>query len=150
MSDEAFFLQYRALIIGEEHVDTEVKEDVPPEEKKDIAPQEEQDAHVNADDVMDEEEMEDGPPEEESDVPLHGEHDAKDNDDIMDEAIKRKKSPRVSFLLSQIEIVPSAMREMYRNMMRSFPTSPLFLLLVIGSLRPNIAGYTAIRRLKGH
>ena len=79
-------------------------------------------------------------------IPLQEEHD----NDVMAEAIMRKKSPRVSFLLAQIEIVPPTKRELYCNMMRSFPTSPLYLLLAIGSLGTNIAQYIAIRRLKGH
>ena len=65
-------------------------------------------------------------------------------------AAEVSKSARVSFLIHQLEIVPDLTRKFYDNLMRAYPTSPLFLLLGIGTLGTNIARYSAIRRLEGH
>ena len=37
------------------------------------------------------------------------------------------KSQRIKFMMHQLEMVPSMNRDFYCNMMRSYPTSPLYL-----------------------
>jgi len=70
-------------------------------------------------------------------------------DDTAHEELQRK-SLRVSFLLHQVEVIPTQTRDFYCNMMRSYPTSPIYLLLGIGSLGTNIARYSGVRRLSAH
>ena len=67
-----------------------------------------------------------------------------------DEGENELKSERVSFLAHQVDIVPQKVRNFYCNMMRSYPSSPLFLYLTLGSLGTNIARYSAVRRLSAH
>ena len=67
-----------------------------------------------------------------------------------DEEDNETKSERVSFLVHQVDIVPQKVRNFYCNIMRSYPSSPLFLYLAVGSLGTNIARYSAVRRLSAH
>ena len=59
------------------------------------------------------------------------------------------KSQRIKFMMHQLELLPSLNRDFYCNMMRSYPTSPLYLFLGIGMLGTNVARYTAVRRKSG-
>ena len=72
------------------------------------------------------------------------------NADDNDEEVNETKSERVSFLVHQVDIVPQKVRDIYCNMMRSYPSSPLFLYLAVGCLGTNIARYSAVRRLSAH
>ena len=52
-------------------------------------------------------------------------------------------------MMHQLELLPSTNRDFYCNMMRSYPTSPLYLFLGIGMFGTNVARYTAVRRKSG-
>ena len=67
-----------------------------------------------------------------------------------DEQENDQNSERVSFLVHQVDIVPLNVRNIYCNMMRSYPSSPLYLYLTVGSFGTNIARYSAVRRLSAH
>ena len=73
-----------------------------------------------------------------------------DGNDGNEELLAEVKSQKITFLLHQLEIIPADVREMYRNLMRGFPTSPLFLLLGLGTIGSNIARYSAVRRKSAH
>ena len=60
-----------------------------------------------------------------------------------------KKCQRTKFLMHQVEMIPVKSRDFYCNMMRNYPTSPLYLFLGIGMLGTNVARYTAVRRMRG-
>ena len=55
-----------------------------------------------------------------------------------------KKSQRIKFLMHQMEMIPTKNRDFYCNMMRNYPTSPLYLFLGIGMLGTNVARYTEV------
>ena len=63
--------------------------------------------------------------------------------------LNENKSQRIKFMMHQLEMVPSMNRDFYCNMMRSYPTSPLYLFLGIGMLGTNVARYSAVRRKSG-
>ena len=71
-------------------------------------------------------------------------------DDGKVEVLAEMKSQKITFLLHQLEIIPVDVREMYRNVMRGYPTSPLFLLLGLGTIGSNVARYSAVRRKSAH
>ena len=71
------------------------------------------------------------------------------NDEGGNVPVAIKKSRRIKFLLHQMEMIPTKNRDFYCNMMRNYPTSPLYLFLGIGMLGTNVARYTAVRRKSG-
>ena len=73
-----------------------------------------------------------------------------DKEDENEEAEDIKYSRQVSFFVHQTKIIPKDARDFYCNLMRAYPTCPLYLLLSIGTMGTNIARFTAIRRLSGH
>ena len=75
---------------------------------------------------------------------------AEDYKNDVNDAAEMTKSARVSFLIHQLEMAPEKTRLFYDNLMRAYPTSPIFLLLGIGTLGTNIARYSKVRRLEGH
>ena len=70
-----------------------------------------------------------------------------DGNDGNEELLAEVKSQKITFLLHQLEIIPADVREMYRNLMRGFPTSPLFLLLGLGTIGRNIARLQCVASL---
>ena len=65
------------------------------------------------------------------------------------QAAEIAKSTRVSFLMHQMDMVPKGNEVFYDNLMEAYPTSPVYLLLALGTLGTNIARYSAVRRLEG-
>ena len=63
---------------------------------------------------------------------------------------KEQKSSRVAFFLHQMDIIPDDVRDLYNNMLRAFPSSPIFLLLGVGAIGTNIGRYSAVRRKSAH
>ena len=61
-----------------------------------------------------------------------------------------KKSQRVRFLFQQMRMIPTGTRDMYGNMMRNYPSSPVYLMMGLGAIATNIARWSAIKRLSGH
>ena len=72
------------------------------------------------------------------------------NGDRNADSVEKQKSHRVSFLVHQLDIIPEDVRGMYCNAMRAYPTSPLFLLLGLGTVGTNIARYSVVRRKSAH
>ena len=62
----------------------------------------------------------------------------------------QEKSHRVTFLMEQLDIIPADVRLMYTMLMRAFPTSPLYLLLELGTIGMNVACYLAVRWKSAH
>ena len=56
-------------------------------------------------------------------------------------------SPGVKFLISQFNMVPSHLETLFCNMTRSYPTSPTYLFLCLGSIGCNISRTTSIQRI---
>ena len=59
------------------------------------------------------------------------------------------KSHRVKFLTHQLNLIPADQRDLFWNVMRGFPTSPIFSFLAIGIIGTNIARVTVVRRING-
>ena len=59
------------------------------------------------------------------------------------------RSHRVNFLIHQLNMVPVENRALFWNIMRGFPTSPIYSFLCIGIIGSNIARYSVIRRRNG-
>ena len=72
------------------------------------------------------------------------------NDAVINDNESDQKSGRVAFFLHQMNIIPDDVRVVYNNMLRAYPSSPLFLLLGLGSVGTNIARYSAVRRKSAH
>ena len=72
------------------------------------------------------------------------------NEDRIANILEEQKSHRVTFLLHQLDIIPEDVRGIYCNVMRAYPTSPLFLMLGLGTIGTNIARYSAVRRKSAH
>ena len=74
-----------------------------------------------------------------------------DNGDENEEEIEDdQKNDRVTFLMKQLNIIPGEVRSLYANVMRAYPTSPLFLMLGLGSVVTNVTRYSAVRRKSAH
>ena len=63
--------------------------------------------------------------------------------------VSDNKSQRIKFLMHQLEMIPAKNRDFCCNMMRNYPSSPLYLFLGIGMLGTNVARYTGVRRKSG-
>ena len=59
------------------------------------------------------------------------------------------KSHRVNFLIHQLNMVPVGQRGLFWNIMRGYPTSPIYSFLCIGMIGTNIARFSVVRRVKG-
>ena len=59
------------------------------------------------------------------------------------------RSHRVNFLVHQLNMVPVENRTLFWNIMRGFPTSPIYSFLGIGIIGTNIARFSVIRRRNG-
>ena len=59
-------------------------------------------------------------------------------------------SLRVPFFMYQFSMVPAHLEEMFCNMLRTYPTSPIFAFLGLGFIGTNISRTCAIRRIGSH
>ena len=66
---------------------------------------------------------------------------------IAGDADDTSSSDRVSFQMHQFKMIPSEYRELFCNITRGHPTSPIYALLAIGSLGTNVARYSVVRRI---
>ena len=62
-----------------------------------------------------------------------------DNENNNEQKDEDTRSDGVKFMFHQMKMLPESRRHLYWNMMRAFPTSPLYLMLGIGALGTNIA-----------
>ena len=64
------------------------------------------------------------------------------NDDDLD-----VPSHEVKFLMHQINMIPKQCQALFWNLMRAYPTTPLWTFLGVGMIGTNIARFSAVRRL---
>ena len=57
---------------------------------------------------------------------------------------------RVRFLLTQFDMVPSRLENLFGNLLYSYPTSPIYAFLVLGATGTNISRFTSIKRIEAH
>ena len=57
---------------------------------------------------------------------------------------------RVRFLLTQFEMVPSRLENLFGNLLYSYPTSPIYAYLGLGATGTNISRFTSIKRIVAH
>ena len=58
-----------------------------------------------------------------------------------------KASRSVRFLMHQLHMIPETHHPLFWNLLRKYPTAPIWMFLGIGMLATNIARYSAVRRL---
>ena len=56
-------------------------------------------------------------------------------------------SRSVRFLMHQLRMIPKTHHPLFWNLLRKYPTAPIWMFLGIGMLATNIARYSAVRRL---
>ena len=74
---------------------------------------------------------------------------ANNGDGVINEE-KEERSVKLDFIVKQMDLLPEENQRFMLNMVRSFPTSPLFLFLVIGTMGTCVARYSAVQRPDGH
>jgi len=57
---------------------------------------------------------------------------------------------RVAFFLLQYKMIPAQHKELFANIIRAYPTPPLYAFLGLGLLGTNIARYSVVQRLGAH
>ena len=57
---------------------------------------------------------------------------------------------RVRFMLHQYKMIPTHLEGMFKNLMRSSPTSPIYAFLVLGVIGTNVSRNTSVRRIGAH
>ena len=57
---------------------------------------------------------------------------------------------RVRFLLTQFEMVPSRLENLFGNLLYSYPTSPIYAYIALGATGTNISRFTSIKRIGAH
>ena len=70
-------------------------------------------------------------------------------DNVINEE-KEERSVKLDFIMKQMELLPEENKRIMLNMVRSFPSSPIFLYMVIGSMGTCVARYSAVQRPDGH
>ena len=70
---------------------------------------------------------------------VHNQQDENNND-----------SYRVKFHVSQFDMIPADHRDLFTNITRTYPSSPIYLFIGLGVIGTNIARYSAVRRIGAH
>ena len=64
-----------------------------------------------------------------------------------DDDDRNEPSHQVAFLMHQFKLIPKQSQLLFWNMMRAYPTTPLWIFLCVGMIGTNIARFSAVRRL---
>ena len=64
-----------------------------------------------------------------------------------DDDDRNEPSHEVTFLMHQFKLIPKQSQRLFWNMMRAYPTTPLWIFLGVGMVGTNITRFSAVRRL---
>ena len=59
-------------------------------------------------------------------------------------------SKRITFMLHQFKTIPQQHHKLFCNMVRSYPTSPIFAFIGLGTIGTNISRYSVVSRIGSH